>query len=275
MPALFLAAIHNGELADSPAAEVIDQIETLFAGLRIEEVSQQEEFRAVPDLERLREWSSRQWALERRWRTYLGRTSRAREVLATIGRQVWRARIAVRPEFQVRAWRIRQVEAAVSRKHQEAWAEFLESDRDLALILESDATWTQESAPRLSGITDFHLANKPFYANLAGGLSTQDLSIAHLEPESSTQAPNGFIRYRPPVTNTSCAYLINRLMAELLLEECSADQASVTLGIDWLVNAVFLRAWDSGIDIECWHAEPPVLTHGSTSGITRSWHPDR
>lgn len=275
MPSLFLAAIHNGELADSPAAEVIDQIATLFPGLRIEEVSQQGEFHAVPDLEALSEWSSRQWALERRWRTYLGRTSRAREVLAVIGKKAWRARSAGSTEFRNRAWRIRQVEAAVSRKHQEAWTDFLNTDLDLALILESDATWMPESATRFSGITDFRVTTEPLYVNLAGGLSPRELSIAHLQPESSSQAPTGFVRYRPPVTNTSCAYLVNRPMAELLLDECNADAASVTLGIDWLVNATFLQAWENGLEIACWHAESPVLTHGSTSGVTKSWHPDR
>ena len=275
MPGLFIAAIHNGELANSPAAIVVSQVEALFPGSRVQEVSQQQGFEDLSDLVALREWSSRQWVLERRWRNYLGRASRLRGLLARIGKQLWRVRVAYQAAFRDRAWRIRQVEAAVSRKHQAAWKDFLASDLDLVLLLESDATWTPESAAGLSTAVELLTCKSPGYVNLAGGLSARELSIAHLRPSVSGAAPPGFLRYLPPVTNTSCAYLINRPMAELLLNQCRTHPTSSALGIDWLVNATFLEAQETRIEIECWHADPPVLIHGSTTGVTKSWHPDR
>ena len=275
MSALFIAAIHNGEFATSPSAVVASRIEELFPGSQLQEISQQHAFEDSPNMDRLRKWASRQWTLERQWRRYLGLSSSVRNVLATAGEFLWRLRVASQEDFRNRAWRIRQVEVAVSRKHQEAWACFQASDHLFALIVESDATWTPDSNPGISAIAERLPIDSPVYVNLAGGLGALELSIAHLRNFSSEAHVPGFTCYRSPVTNTSCAYIINRSMAGLLLEQCRASPEVAALGIDWIVNATFLTAHEKGVEIQCWHAEPPVLLHGSTSGVTKSWHPDR
>lgn len=275
MSALFIAAIHNGEFADSPAAVVVSRIEELFPGSQVQGISRQDAFENSPNIDRLRKWASRQWALERQWRRYLGLASSVRDVLATAGELLWRLRIASQADFRERAWGIRQVEVAVSRKHQEAWTCFQASDHQFALIVESDAIWTPDSDPGLSAIAERFSIDTPMYVNLAGGLDTRELSIVHLRSSSSEAHISGFTRYRSPVTNTSCAYIVNRSMAGLLLEQCRASPEVAALGIDWIINATFMTAHEKGVEVQCWHAEPPVLLHGSTSGVTKSWHPDR
>ena len=275
MPALFAAVIHNGELASSPAATVLRQVQALYPDVRIHEESQQEAFEAVPDLEALRAWASRQWTLERRWRSYLGRPSRVRDVLASASQRLWLSRVTHRARFRDRAWRIRNIEAAVSHKHQESWVEFKSSNFDAALIVETDATWQPQSGSGLRCVVEELAADVPCYINLAGGLNADEISISHLGASMTEFAPPGFARYRVPVTNTSCAYMINQPMAELLLDYCQTRPESLSLGIDWLVNAAFLDAKKGNRSIDCWHAEPPVLDHGSISGSTKSWHPDR
>ncbi len=113
--------------------------------------------------------------------------------------------------------------------------------------------------------------DQPTYVNLAGGLNVKDLKIKHL----MHSAIPGFVLFSSPVTNTSCAYAMNREAVRRILSFLADSPRNAELGIDWLFNAFFLQAVAEGASVTCLHADPPALIHGSLAGVTRSWHPDR
>ena len=107
--------------------------------------------------------------------------------------------------------------------------------------------------------------------NLAGGLDRKNISIDHLAATHS----DGLTLFTRPVSNTSCAYAANRSVVLELLSFLSTNPEAGTLGIDWLFNALFIRQTSEGKNTRCFHSQPPALRHGSLTGVTQSWHPDR
>ena len=275
MSALFIAAIHNGELPNSPAAETLGHLREASPDSTVVEIVEQPPISDSPDQVELIRWGQRQWSLEARWRDHLGRRSPLREALARLGFALWKSRLRFSAAFRSRSWHVRQIEAVVSAKHQRAWARFLQSDASTAVIIESDATWVTDSDAWLNKLTQALPAATPAYVNLAGGLSARRLAIRAPIHTTNGSAPEGVRTFQPAVTNTSCAYLINRPMAELLLAYAQSQPADQVLGIDWLINAAFMWAHASNQSITCWHSDPAALTHGSLAGITQSWHPAR
>lgn len=275
MPPLFIAAIHNGELANSPAAETLRRLSRAAPDSTVVEIVEQPPISDAPDLVEILRWGQRQWSLEAQWRGHLGRRSTLREAVARLGFALWKSRLRFSADFRSRSWRIRQIEAVVSAKHQRAWAQFLQSDASTAVIIESDATWVTDSDAWLNKLTRAIPAVAPAYVNLAGGLSDRRLAIRASTLTANTAAPEGVRTFEAAVTNTSCAYLINRPMATLLFAYAQSQAADQVLGIDWFINAAFMRARASNQSITCWHSDPAVLTHGSLAGVTQSWHPAR
>ena len=275
MSALFIAAIHNGELPNSPAAKTLGRLKEASPDSTVVEIVEQPSINDSPNQVELLRWGQRQWTLEAQWRDHLGRRSPLREALARLGFALWKSRLRFSAAFRSRSWHVRQIEAAVSAKHQRTWVQFLLSDASTALIIESDATWVTDSDAWLNKMTEAIPVATPAYVNLAGGLSDRRLAIGAPTQTANGAAPAGVRTFEPAVTNTSCAYLINRPMAELLVTYAQSEPADQVLGIDWLINAAFIRARESNQPITCWHSEPAVLTHGSLAGITQSWHPAR
>ena len=275
MTALFIAAIHNGELSDSPAAETLRRLREAWPDSVVREIVEQPPIDDSPDTSELLSWGNRQWNLESRWRHHRKRHSPLREAVAEAGFVLWKFRLRLSSTFRSRSWRVRQIEAAVSAKHHRAWSEFAGSQASTALVIESDATWALNADDRLSAVIDALPSATPAYVNLAGGLSDRRLDIGALSVHSNEHKPGGVRKYEPAVTNTSCAYLINRPMAQLLVSYLRSQPDDRVLGIDWLVNAAFMQARESDQKVVCWHSYPPILIHGSLMGLTQSWHPDR
>jgi hypothetical protein len=271
---LLVAAIHNGELASAPAAVTVERISDLVSDSVTLEVSDQAALSTVVDLEELHTWGTTQWALEREWRRYRGVSSMWRQVLAWAGHAWWMTRLRISPNFRESAWRARQIEQRVTRKHVDAWRALVASDCGAALIVESDATWKPDVSNRIVEIVQGIDASTSTYVNLAGGLSERRVRTASLRLGGNHSADE-LVTYARPVTNTSCAYLITRTLADELLDclEGSGDRSA--LGVDWLLNWSFMELSSRGSAIACGHAEPPLLIHGSQSGLTRSWHPAR
>lgn len=275
MTSVLLAAVHNGELDQAPARVVITALEQAGLVGRVIEIEDQPPLVLRPDqagIAALDTWSGRQWALEERWREYLGTQTMLRQVLAVAGRQQFRIRLRFDRAFRDSRWRSRQIESFVTDKHVAAWRALAASGDDALLVLESDATYLPESRAALEGIVERVVAaDGQIYLNLAGGLDHDDIAIERLVAGNDSQ----LIRFSKPVSNTSCAYLVNRAFVTGLLAFLHVNPAVVTLGVDWVFNAYFLSATEAGQSIECWHANPPVLGHGSLTGMTTSWHPDR
>ena len=267
---LFIAAIHNGELPQAPARQLIDNLGDLTH--QVIEVSEQEPFKTEVNVTSLREWRRAQSKLEGRWAHYRERP--ANDLARTLGRALFDINIKLSATARNNAWHVRQVEQAVTSKHIAAWRAFHAADDEELLVLESDAVETKNTHATIEDLLE-HPAEAPRYVNLAGGLDPDAIHISHLQEPA--KAHNEHVRrYRKPVTNTSCAYLINRPFVELALQHLENSPEDDRLGIDWLFNSIFLyQAEANNTPIECWHAEPPVIVHGSLAGVTKSWHPNR
>lgn len=268
MTDVLLAAIHNGELPTSPAQGLIDamgDVVTLF------EVSDQPPLRSDVDRQELARWADKQWELEARWRRYLGRDSSLRTLKARLGKKFWHVRHALNSRRMHETWRSRQIENFVASKHIIAWRHFLSSTSSVLVVLESDATLLAETRAELLRFLKGVDRAQPVYINLAGGLESSALGIADLR----VAFDHGAWRYERAVSNTSCAYLVTRPMAELLLNHLADNPSDAVLGIDWIFNGVFLANALAVPPIACFHADPPVVGHGSRLGLTQSWHPHR
>ena len=264
---LRIAAIHNGELDQAPARLLIDALSDQAASSS--EVTDQAPFGMVPDVAELSVWRRRQGELETQWSRYLGH--RRSRLTSTLGRLAFVAKLRTSANWHSDMWKVRQVEKAVTAKHIRAWRDFLESTDAELLVLESDAGLTDSTTAAIGRLTTSP-ATDPRYVNLAGGLDVRDLGIDHLIG-NAWPVDTSFLEFHRPVTNTSCAYLINQPMAQLLIEQLQQAPADAELGIDWLFNATFLA--NQGTRIQCLHARPPVIIHGSLHGLTTSWHPQR
>ena len=267
---LVIAAIHNGELPQAPARGLIDRLGDLTD--QVIEVEEQPPFQASADARALKDWRRNQAWLESRWADYRERPTN--KLTASLGRALFDIKMDLSVTARRDAWHVRQVEQAVTAKHIVAWRRFQGSGDEELLVLESDAGITNRTRPTVDHLLD-DPAEEPRYVNLAGGLHTDAIGITHLQ--DPTKSPDGQLRrYRKPVTNTSCAYLVNRPFVDAALKHLEKEPEDAHLGIDWLFNAIFLDyTQTTGAVIECWHAEPPAIVHGSLEGVTKSWHPNR
>ena len=267
---LVIAAVHNGELPQAPARELIDRLGDVTD--QIIEVEEQPPFQAPADARALKDWRRNQARLESRWADYRERPTN--KLTASLGRALFDLKMDVSATARRDAWHVRQVEQAVTAKHIVAWRRFQGSGDEELLVLESDAGQTDRTRPTVDHLLD-DPADAPRYINLAGGLHTDAIGITHLQDHTKMHN-HQLRRYRKPVTNTSCAYLVNRQFVDVALNHLENWPEDAHLGIDWLFNAIFLdRAQTREAVIECWHAEPPVIVHGSVAGVTKSWHPGR
>lgn len=162
------------------------------------------------------------------------------------------------------------IELAVTDKHIRAWDRFLDSDADLLICLEDDAIFKESSAAGLSDVLAAIAHLKPqelLYVDLAGGMPVSALRIAALEDRKE----GSFTYYKKPVTNTACAYLLNRSTAGLFRSILSKSPNLRLFGIDWLMNALFIELEKQGMKTLCFHADPTVFNDGSTTGECTAW----
>lgn len=157
------------------------------------------------------------------------------------------------------------IEAFLSAKHSRAWADFLEGSSDVLLVIENDAVW----AGRESDLKDLleqclrvGQLRQPAYVDVAGGLEIARLGVSHLVSESDLSS----VRFRRPVTNTTCSYLMNRSLAEALLTSAIRLPWIRLLPSDWMINMGFCHMAHRGVAVECTHLVRRPLAHGSVCG---------
>ena len=75
------------------------------------------------------------------------------------------------------------------------------------------------------------------YIDLAGGCSISDLKISHLALERK----DGITTYRKPVTNTACAYILNRTIVEEFKRILIRHPIYRLIGIDWMMNKLLIE----------------------------------
>ena len=271
MRSVMLAVVHYGELAQSPAQHVVENLTASEVAHEFIEVTHQSDLVTTPNIPELLAWRHDQMLLEQQWRDYLDTANTLRDFAANINRHLCSIRLRLDRDFRESQWRARQIEEFVTAKHIQAWRHFIDSSCSVLVVIESDATLTPDSVRGVADAVAEASVVGPSYVNLAGGLNRQGISIEHM----TASQVNGMTEFTRPVTNTSCAYAVNRAVVLELLAFLATDPEAGTLGIDWLFNAFFIDQTDKGKELRCLHSQPPALQHGSLTGVTRSWHPNR
>ncbi len=162
------------------------------------------------------------------------------------------------------------IEVAVTDKHIRAWFQFLDSGADYLIVFEDDAVFKDDSAVRLNALLNAlsknHM-NKPCYVDLGGGCKLAALMIDRLE----TSQDESYRYYKKPVTNTACAYLISRELVATFCATLTRRPWLRLVGIDWMMNSLFILCGERVSDCICMHADPAIFKHGTTTGEYVSW----
>jgi hypothetical protein len=271
---LLIVIIHNNEEQVS-ARIVAEKLSQIIPNTAVLDVHQQDALSTNVDLSKLRNHLKVQSILERRWREYRGLQSLRRSMLARGNHFYKLCCLLVAKKKRKKEWKIRQIEHAVSLKHQMAWKLYSASNAKNLLVLESDAGWIENKSDLVTNYFGHINGSLPAYVNLAGGLDVELLGIDSLRQNYKNVFSDNAVFFSRPVTNTSCAYVIDQLMVKQLLDHLEFHPDFESLGIDWLINSTFIETVSKGTEVICLHAIPPVLLHGSISGNVKSWHPDR
>ncbi|MCJ7546066.1 MAG: hypothetical protein MUP30_04490, partial [Deltaproteobacteria bacterium] len=157
------------------------------------------------------------------------------------------------------------IETIVTDKHIRAWNTFIETGCDYLVCFEDDAIFMDDSIRRMCNLFDT-LSKKGIknlvYVDLAGGCELADLRISFLE----THRGDGFRYYLKPVTNTACAYLLSKPLVSVFLAHLVKRPRLRLIGIDWMMNKLFMLTIKDTVECLCMHADPTIFKHGSTTG---------
>jgi len=162
------------------------------------------------------------------------------------------------------------IETILTDKHIRAWNAFTETDCEYLVCFEDDAVFQDNSAERLSALFDMLTkrgGSQFTYVDLAGGCDIKDLQISQLE----TIKEGGFTHYSKPVTNTTCVYVLSRLLVSEFLDQLIRSPWLRLIAIDWMINKLFIDIEKNNPEILCMHSEPPIFHHGSTIGAYKAW----
>lgn len=271
---LLIVLIHNNE-DENPSREVAENLMREIAGIDLVQISEQADFSQNVLLRQLFRHLLMQVRIEDLWRTYRGKQSFISRLKAGINFFYRIFLLLVRPNIRRREWRIREIEIILSQKHLTSWQKFQQSDANQLLVLENDAAWIKGESEEIPRLLEILAGNSPSYLNLAGGLNLAELGIELLTETLKEPPLDNTKTFLKPITNTSCAYAINRPLVNAFLSHIENFPEQKLLGIDWLINGVFLKMSENRIGVTCVHSQPPILLHGSMTGISNSWHPGR
>ena len=162
------------------------------------------------------------------------------------------------------------IEQYVTAKHIRAWELFVQANFDYLLIFEDDVHFTSSSISEFNNcIVDLieNEDNNFIYIDLAGGCKSDELKIDKLLV-SKTDYLNV---YNKPVTNTACCYLIDSKLARYFVNEVAVKPLLRMIGVDWLMNKLFINLVKQHQSCACFHANPTIFEHGSVTGIYTPW----
>lgn len=162
------------------------------------------------------------------------------------------------------------IEVAVTDKHIRAWSLFLDLNSDFLIVFEDDAVFNTDSKLKFCDLLKKIIQEKSersIYVDLAGGCKLESLKIDRLLLGKDEL----FRYYQKPVTNTACSYLINKSLATQFYQVLTRQPWLRLIGVDWMMNALFMNLVCADLDCICMHAEPTIFKHGSTTGEYLPW----
>ena len=147
----------------------------------------------------------------------------------------------------------------------------MEKDLDFLICFEDDVIFRSDSIEKLHTkikLISKDSSQKMVYVDIGGGYSIQELNISHLQVNGYDDK---FIYFVQPVSNTACAYIINRAIVEKFVYFLSLCPTDALLPIDWLINKYFILLRSESVEILCAHTIPSLVIHGSMNGHYEKW----
>lgn len=210
------------------------------------------------------------FVLARQWSIYRGlEVKSAIRASRVFIKNAWKKYVPPREEAK-RWMRNSHIETIVTDKHIRIWQCFLESDLQYLLVFEDDVVFRDDSDVSIQNLLtrlDQLPAGQLAYVDLAGGCKLDDLAISNLESAKDAH----FRHYARPTTNTACAYLINRELAQRFCKLLLRRPWLRLIGIDWMMNKLFMLINPAVGEIYCAHSDPTIFKHGSTTGDYITW----
>jgi hypothetical protein len=159
------------------------------------------------------------------------------------------------------------IEIFLTDKHIRTWDYCIEHSADWLLVMEDDAIFTHETVTQLIRIiTTLCEAKNPTYVDLAGGFNLQALQAEALIDKNNERV----ITFIKPITNTTCAYMMNISLAKELRKLIIFKPNYRLIASDWLLNQCFIDLNYNNTNVKCIHFFPPIMIHGSINGMHES-----
>lgn len=208
------------------------------------------------------------WKIGRNWNKY----KKSKNRFLPFDLAVLIARLIKNYSFKNRRDKIirrHKVEIFLTNKHIESLNTAAKEKADIMIAFEDDAVFKEDSIKKIvSLLENYGQDEKKIYFDLAGGCNLQELGY-----ENILERKEGNVHfYSKLVTNTTCAYIINRKTYLACIDFVIKKPHYRYIAIDWLCNAFFMHreTKDEGIVSLCAHSHPPILEHGSATGKVRS-----
>ena len=155
----------------------------------------------------------------------------------------------------------KKIESMITGKHFQSWQ--IGQNFDFLIVLEDDIIQTGPLEELVK--TACHVATLdktvPVYIDLAGGYPP---TIINNKPEASLSFEIGKL-----YTNTACGYLINNHLAQYFVGYYKSHYFTSKIGIDFFLNAAF-SSLKTNLGF-CFHLQRNGLSHGSFTGVFKSW----
>ncbi len=155
-------------------------------------------------------------------------------------------------------------ELALTDKHIRCLNDFVEGNADYLLVLEDDVSLAK--GVNLSGGLLLKLLDSsktsPLFVSLAKAFTLKELGL-----EGKVEKRDDHLFHlRKGATNTTAAYLANRLFVEKALAQILNRPHIRRLPSDWMISSLIRQT----IGIDCLHAQEGPFVNGSLLGLTKS-----
>lgn len=155
-------------------------------------------------------------------------------------------------------------EIALTDKHIRCLSHFVESGSHYLLVLEDDVILSEDATLTWGSLLSSLKSRQdsPVFVSLAKAFTLKELGL-----EGKVEKLNNYLfRLRKGATNTTAAYLVNRLFAEKALAQILSQPSLRRLPSDLMISALIRRINKVG----CFHAQEGPFINGSLLGLTKS-----
>ena len=158
------------------------------------------------------------------------------------------------------------IENQVTRKHLNAWKDFIKSKAEYIIVFEDDVISKKNSSKKLKDLI-FNLKNKNeqfLYIDLAGGYP---LDVV-IPKNCIIKETNNQLIVEGIYTNTACGYLVSKGLIINWINHLNERKIINNFPIDFLMNYLGDAASKKSYSI---HYKNPFFIHGSFEGKVKSW----